>query len=247
MIPAKLFRGDKINNGTLAEKYRSAGLLTKSINGGNPAYIQRAGLLSAIRGHVKPSNIDEEIFQKKSLFFSFSSNRDVALYYASDRKPNDLLHCEPYREHRYLFTFTSLSCNVRNCDKGIFLLTYEHDLTLEDGDSTFDKSVMTQRMESGFARCEICENGNLHQLVLIDVVSFLKTHPKCGINEQALSNAKRDFEWLIMPADYHARLHGNSACLPRSRSWGAEHFRLRSETLRNPEMFSIPGMDITDV
>jgi hypothetical protein len=246
MTPERLFRGDKANNGTSAEKYRSAGLMTKLLNGGNPAYVQRHGLLNSVRAHVKPSTIDEETFQSKSMFMSFSSNCDVSLFYAADGKPGDLIPSEPFQELRYLFTFLIDKHSLAECEDGIFLLTYAHDIQLEDGDSPFDRYVMKQRRDSGYARCEICEARETHKVFLIDVVTYLDKNPKCAINEQARVNAARDFEWLLMPADYSAELRGTSSRLPRSRIWSAEHFRLKVEAPRDTDMFAMLGTDVTD-
>ncbi len=40
-IPKTLFRGDKFGNSTKPEFYRTNELLTKQINSGDPAYIQK--------------------------------------------------------------------------------------------------------------------------------------------------------------------------------------------------------------
>ena len=100
MPPQYLYRGDTGGLGTFCEIYRTEGLLTKEINGGDPAYVDRNGLLESVRAHVKPANISEQTFKERSKFFSFTSHRDRALFYASQGNPNRLTPSENYLETR---------------------------------------------------------------------------------------------------------------------------------------------------
>ena len=68
-----------------------------------------------------------------------------------------------------------------------------------------------------------------HALLLLDAVRFLKAHPETAKSENALENAHRDLEWLVMPIDYVESLRGFSARIPISSIWSGECFLLESE------------------
>lgn len=225
MRPGTLYRGDRRGNVTKPEMHRTAGLWTKLINGGNPAYITEAGLFEAIRIHIAPQTPQERAIQSTSRFLSFSSSRERALYFASCGNPDDLIPCREYSERRYLFT-VNMSSSREEKESGVYVLGYECNYNLVQPNGL----TIQDTMASNFVRCEFCQAGRQeHNLLLLDAVTFLKARPRTAKSENALENAHRDSEWLVMPIDYMEKLKGYSARIPRSSIWTGEHFLLRSE------------------
>lgn len=202
MIPIKLYRGDKKGNVTLPEQYGTAGLLTKLINNGDPAYITKEGIEEASRVHIAPTKA-ETILSSRSHFLSFTSCRDRALYYAADKEPDNLIPGEGDKQ-RYLFSLDISAC-VATVRRGVFSLVYDCSLNI----------------------CALCiREKQKHQLLLIDVVTLLSEHASYAKSKDALEKARRDSEWLVLPIDYIPRLHGFLARIVPSSIWDAENYFL---------------------
>ena len=205
MKPDKLFRGDKKGNGVLSENYLHEGLFTKLINKGDPAYISKVGLLEAIRIHIAPKTVTDEVLWSQSSFSSFSESLERALHFAADGEPNDLILGNEGRgdKQRYLFTL-DISARKATSHKGIFSLAYYCDLI----------------------RCEYCvPEKKEHHLLLIDVVTYLSENESFARNQDALKNARRDSEWLLLPIDYIPSLSsGYAARLVPSGIWYGEEY-----------------------
>ena len=249
MLPTRLYRGDSQSQESKAQHYRSAGLLTKVINGGNPAYIEQNGLLESVRAHVKAQSESESFFQKRSQFLSFSSQESRAMFYASSGHPNELVSSEDNSETRYIFTIDTTNIVSIKPRKGLHFLEYSCDNSLIRSDGNEMETPGIDPLASlygafGSNLCEGCDNRRLkHRLLLIDVVAFLNAVPSAERYKGALTNAQQDHEWLIMPSDYIPRLFGDSARIPRSQIWSARHYRLRSESPRDATMFA-GGSDV---
>jgi hypothetical protein len=244
MIPNYLYRGDNIDNKlTMPGKYRSEGLFTKLINQGDPAYIDKMGLLESVRSHIKPESDKEKVFSSTSSFLSFSSNRERALYFAACGKPDELVECQEYYEKRYLFTINTSDCQFQILQPGVFNLEYSCNRKLISQNAPADVGICDLRNSP----CEYCGNNlTNHHLLLIDVVTFLDSNPNLEKYEGAISNAQRDFEWLIMPMDYIPKLASYSARFPRSSIWHANHYILRSEGPRDPNLCAVLGQWVSD-
>jgi hypothetical protein len=250
MTPTEIYRGDSISKGSLVQSYRSAGLLTKLVNGGNPAYVSKHGLLESVRAHVKANNESEEFFQKRSQFFSFSEKKDVAAFYASSKQPSELtrIRSDDCSETRYIFTLIIRGMVGIERQKGLYSIQYACDPRLIRGDSPLDEKIGYDPLAAMYKviglPCEVCGNKRLgHRLLLIDVVAFLRAVPSAARFAGSLANAKKDSEWLVMPADYVPHLYGDSARIPRSQIWFAEHYRLRSESPRGSSI-QVGGSDV---
>jgi hypothetical protein len=242
MIPKQLYRGDKRGNSTLPEKYRTEGLLTKFINGGNSAYIAKVGLAESIRVHVAPTDSVERILQSKSSFLSFSSDRDQALYYASEGNSSNVIQCHDYAEKRYLFTIDTSEC-IPTDDPGIYSLEYTCNQELIQPNALTPDDLIVAKS----VHCEFCKEGKqTHRLLLLDVVAFLSRHPHSAKSNSAIGNAQRDSEWLILPVDYLPRLYGFSARIPRSSIWHVEHFLLNTESTHEVTLDGIQGISIDE-
>lgn len=246
MMPDKLYRGDRRNNGALAEMHKSDGIISKLINGGDPAYVQRVGLLNALRIHIKADTEAEKVFHDKSSFISFTTDKNVALYYASAGKPEELMPSGSSQAYRYIFEFNINNEHLTRLGDGIFVLVFNHDPSLEVSDSPITTAALQFSRQTGYRKCEVCERGDLHRVLLINVVEFLQNYPQYQKTIEALLNAHRDNEWLVMPGDYYDRLRGTSARIPRSRIWIVEYFRLPSDPFIAPSMSDILGQDIAE-
>jgi len=239
-IPKTLFRGDRFGNPTKPELYRTNGLLTKQINSGDPAYIQKNGLLKSIEDHISP--INKNNFYNSSYFLSFTDERQIADFYCSYGQIDNLQKCDNHFETNYIFTFRLDRCQLIKRDdlNGIYSFTYSCDTNLIEPDSPhpFDLSAHEKV-------CEYCRESDSkkHSFVLINAFIFLYRNRKFCRDENSLSNAKRDHEWLIFPTDYILRLQGYSSRIPRSSIWEVEHYYLASKGKRDMyKIFEMGGI-----
>ena len=242
MNPNYLFRGDCRDNGEVIKHFRMAGLHTRLINGGNPQYVTEVGLLEAIRVHIAPQ-ISERDLQQKSHFISFTSNREKALFYASSGESEKLVECKSYTESRYIFSFDTSQSVIVNEDVGIYTLSYESQPTAIEPDSqSFNDLILFVAFKN-----ELQKKGTTkHTLCLLDVVTYLKAYPQYQTSPEALKNAERDSEWLVLPTDHIEGLVGYSANIPRSSLWSYQCLRLTSESSRDPNETVNLGLDVDD-
>lgn len=240
MIPKYLYRGDKIGNPTLPEHHYFDGLHSKLIQSGNPAYITQNGIYKAINSHISPQNDDELSFYRSSHFLSFTESIEVAKYYASDKKPIELIETPKYTERRYIFIFNINKTIVEQKSKFIFKISFKCNRNLIES-RTIDTPEPFDLIKN---KCELCQIENMfHTILLLDVVSILKKNPEYKTDKQSLFNAERDKEWLILPYDYKTELFGFSANIPRADFWSIKYFRLSSEKEREDEELNL-GMII---
>lgn len=243
----KLFRGDTVLNKTMPERYRSCGIMSKLINGGNPAYIQRNGLIKSIQAHINPFTEGEKVFLSKSEFISFTEDENIAKIYCSyDKKRNDyflneLTECEEYYETRYIFSLDISDCVPLNIEEGIYLLEYQCNPERRKSDG-LNENVIEFQLKVDWYECEVCRRKERHKMFIIDSDRFLEYHKEYILNVGAFENAKMDKEWLILPRDYHKDFRGFSSMIPVSKIWNAKHYILKSEQKRDPYQFCIQGL-----
>ena len=225
--PTTLWRGSNLSSdqGTMG-LYRVAGIMSRRPLGGDPDYVRRRGLWSAVGAHVDPGGEAEDRFSQSSSFISFTESEERAKYYAAQRGARELEACGVYSEDAVVFEL-DISCRESLDGSGVFRMRYRCDcrraIPLHDNEDELE-SVK-------YCRCEFCdESPREHSLVLIDVVRFLEGHASEATNVGALSAAKRDREWLAWPTDFVPRLHGFSSTIPPSTIWCAHHFRYRQPT-----------------
>jgi|GEM_PF-1955503 hypothetical protein len=243
-----LYRGDVIENSTMPQRYRSCGIISKSINGGNPAYINKNGLLESIQAHINPLTESEKTFLSKSVFISFTTEESIAQNYCSyDKSQNkffsdDLRKCEEYYETRYIFSLNISDCIPLNATEGIYYLEYNCNPEMRKSDG-LNEGIIEFQYASGWGKCEICEGGRKHKMYLIDSVKFLESHKEYTSNPCAFINAQKDKEWLVLPSDFYKRLNGySSSMIPVSKIWSVKHYYiLKNEKPRDPNQFAIPG------
>jgi len=232
-LPNYLYRGDKVGNKTLPEHFYSDGLFSKLLQGGNPSHLSKEGIYNSIKAHILPITINEFEFYKKTHFLSFSESKEIALYYTSDKKPDELIAVPKYRERRYLFSFNLFAPNTRitEISQHIFQFSYQCNRNLIEPIS-FDTPELTLLQKDN---CSICSANIFHNLIIFDVASILKANSKYQTSSEAYINSKRDKEWLILPFDYDSKLMGYSSRIPRADFWSAELFRLKSESEKSIE------------
>ena len=244
-----LYRGDRISNTTMPQRYRSCGIISKLLNGGNPAYIQRNGLIKSIQAHINPLTKAEKIFLSKSEFISFTENEDVAKKYCSyDEVQNKylydkLIQCEEYFETRYIFSLNISDCVPLDIKEGIYLLEYNCSQEKRKSDG-LNESAIEFMVNIKWNKCEVCERNEKHKMYLIDSLRFLEFHKEFSLNKGAIKNAKKDNEWLVLPRDFYKQLKGYSSMIPVSTIWQAEHYILEGENKRDPYQFGMPGIMI---
>lgn len=239
-IPNFLYRGDKFGNVTLPERHCVDGLHSKLIQKGNPAYITKYGIYKAINAHIFPQSKQEISFHNSSHFLSFSESIEKAKYYASDKNPNDLIEVQRYTERRYLFTFNLGRIQIEQISDYVFKALFRCNRNLIEPLTSNTPELFWLRNE----KCKLCEiDGIFHTLMILNVVSILKKHPGYRANEQALINAERDKEWLVLPYDYDLKLGGFSAKIPPADFWSTKYFRLSKEKERQDEELNL-GMII---
>ncbi len=217
-----LWRGSNLgaDSGTLG-LYRVAGIVSRLPHGGDPDYVQRAGLWRAVGAHVTPVGEREKRFLATSTFISFSESEDRARYYAAGRGAHGLEPCGVYEEDAVVFELNTAGRTALQTP-GVYEVKFRCDLTrvipLHDTED--------ERASAAAIRCEFCAgNAREHSLVLIDVVRFLEAAATAVTSPRALSSARDDKEWLVWPTDFVPRLHGFSAMIPPSTIWTSHHFR----------------------
>jgi hypothetical protein len=227
-----LWRGaSTIGLRNLTRHFRSCGIWTKQADGGDPAYITRAGVLAAVSAHVVPTTLEERAFMERSCFASFSESRVRAFHYASGREARPLVSSGPFDHEAVVFRIDISNHNQGNAP-GLYGLEYQCDDSLREPD--FQEDVRLLR-DTGYLAggCEFCESGpRPHSLLLINVVEFLQHHISYERGQRALEKATADLEWLLLPTDHVKRLHGDASHIPRSSIWTYETFRF-SEVASN--------------
>ena len=230
----------------MPERYRSCGIISKLINGGDPAYVNRNGLIKSIQAHINPLTKEEKKFLSKSEFISFTEEKKIAkkhcLYDKIQKKylSDDLIECEEYYETRYIFSLDISERIPLSREEGIFLLEYTCNTQKRKSDG-LNEGVIEFQVESKWSQCKVCERNEKHRMYIINCVRFLENHKNFCLNEGAFINAKDDKEWLILPRDFYKDLRGYSSMIPVSNIWKAKHYFLKNEGKRNPYQFGIQG------
>jgi len=235
-----LYRGDTIyNKRTQPGIYRGNGLTSKAFFGGSdPAYIQKIGLLDTIRIHINPVGIAHKHIYDTSAYLSFSENINRALYWASNKKA-DLLEevKDDYTETRYIFTAIIPRLDLVPLSNAIYEYRFACNTNLKTSNAP-DPGFITWSLR--YNKCSICQgNEKNHSILLIDTVNFLETHRHLSTFDGAYGNAVEDSEWLLLSNDPLEKFQ--SARIQRANFWSVNHYRLKTEQPRNPNLFSELG------
>ncbi len=226
-----LFRGDKIYNiDTCPGIYRGNGLRTKAFGSGcSPFNIETLGLIESIRKHIKPLGGLDSNYYDVTDFLSFSTNRNRAMYWLTDRDTLEVEKTEEYEETRYLFTFRLDNKLIKQLGDGIYFYEYNCNLRLLKPDKKGDMFLAeTLKFNAENDKCPICDsnNGN-HRILLLNSFEYLTSNVKDAKYDGAIEFAKNDEEWLVLPYDFIGNFR--SPRIHRADFWSAEHFKVRSE------------------
>jgi hypothetical protein len=235
----KLYRGDFVHNIlTSPGRFRCDGITAKSFGKGDPKYIEKNSLLKAIQQHIDPKTKEDKRYYNVTDFLSFSTNFERAQYWATNKNTLILNPCdEEYLETRYLFTLNINEQELQplSTTQGIYKYNYQCNPNLKKSNSPNPIENAIIRRDS----CEVCNlNGKLHSIILIDTVKYLTQFPNAQNCQGALSLAKIDEEWLILPND--PMRNGRSSRIHRAEFWNVELFNVVGEQ-RDPYEFQILG------
>jgi len=228
-----LYRGD---DKWEAKYYRTEGMMTRLMQGGNPATVDAAGLWEVARAHVRPANRFEQRFLETTPFLSFTENRYRAERYAKRGEVVPLVLCvDQFGEDTIVFELETEG--MRNAGhEGVFTLDYPCDYTRVEPLMPGDDGIA----EAEAVRCEYCGVDNkhvadirvdgqgrlLHRLLLIRVPVFLRHHLERKRYAGALRQAEWDREWLVYPVDYVHRLRGFNSRVPPATIWNAFRYKI---------------------
>jgi hypothetical protein len=232
-----LYRGDNIFNArTTPELFRFDGLMSGSFGKGDPAYVQKNGLLKSIRQHIRQFDSTDREYYQRSDFFSFSMDRQRAEYWLTNRNSIQIEKCiNEYDETRYLFIMDIKDSELLFIEKGIYSYNFRCNTKLKRPNGN---SLQEQVLVGYDTGCPICDLGQNHQVIFINSIEYLMANPADYKVADALSAAIEDSEWMLLSNDYFGRL--KSSRIPRADFWRAELYKGSGET-RNMNEFSIKG------
>jgi hypothetical protein len=208
-----------------ARYWRTDGILTKLIDGGNPAYLTQHGLEAAVRMHVHapPGKALDQWVHDHTAFSSFTTSRATALHYATGGARRELFPWDGLNEDVVLFRLDV--SGYREVAEGVATLDY-------DCDYARAKPIEHGLASMGTHKAVHCalhgRVGGPHKLLLIDAADYLEIHGDAASNGGAKAMAGADKEVLVLPADDIPDL-GLSARIPPSQAWTAETFRFTDQ------------------
>lgn len=224
----RLFRGDR---NEIAKYYRTEGILTRLLNGGDPSTVSRRGMFEALRAHISPEDINEKTFLQKTPFLSFTESRPKAESYAKGGAVGNLIPCEKQFGEDVVIFELNPGGMYNAGHEGVFVLSYSCD---------FSRVLPRIPGEDGVAQaasvsCEFCGSENQqelmkggralsHRIMLIRAASFLRGKRERQRYDGAQRKAESDQEWLIYPMDYVHRLRGFASRIPPSQIWTAHRY-----------------------
>jgi hypothetical protein len=234
----QLFRGENIANSTKPGLYRGDGLRSKAFGaGGDPAYINKAGLLETIRMHVNPSNAKDFSIYGLTEYLSFSESMDNAYHWAMGPTADVLDKCiVAYGETRYVFCIAVERSDLIEITDGVFEYRFRCNPMLKAANSP--DPILTAILQN--TGCPVCDGTrNTHSIIFVDTVCFLERHKHLAMYEGAYNNAIRDNEWLLLPNDPLGQF--KEARIPRADFWSAIHYIAMKDGSRDPETFAMMG------
>ena len=219
----KLFRGDTKGNKTLPEKYATDGIFSKQLNSGDdPEPQKKYGWLKTISSHIHPSSVEEKFIYNTTQYLSFSTDREIVMNYLATKQKYTLLSTDRHNADCYLFQFDIPMEILKETGQGTYIFNYSCKYEKTKYDPKFTSHIASMH------RCNICSANPsyIHKLLIIDAETFLQD--KQDVYHQQYSNAKRDREWLLMPADPmvgQSYSVGYQSRIPLSNHWTVDFFK----------------------
>lgn len=222
-----LYRGDTIYNEMTNPKiYRFDGLRSKAFGKGDPSYINKIGLVDAMRQHIKPiSNLDKEFYSKTD-FISFSKSIERAMFWLKNKNSIEIVQCyDESRATRFLFQMNIQDNELFELAPGIYEFQFKCNPKLKKGTPTDILLNAALELTYGYNECEICKSSYFfHRIILIDTVKFLNNNILQEKFKGALKLANEDQEWLVLPFDSISNGISTSSRIPRADFWTVNHY-----------------------
>jgi len=218
----KLFRGDTKGKKTMPEKYNTMGIISKQLGSNDdPEPHKKYGWLQTISSHIHPTTEQEKFIYDTTQYLSFSSDLTIVMGYLATRRKYPIQSSNRTDANAYLFTFDLNAGTIKQIGKGIFEFKFFCDYDKIRKDDKFSSQA------GNFCRCEICliNPGYQHQMLIIDAETFLVD--KQSAYPEQYNNAKRDKEWLLMPADpmMSPPYRGYQSRIPIAQCWTVDFYK----------------------
>lgn len=218
----KLFRGDTKGNKTMPEKYCTMGIISKQLGSGDdPEPHQKYGWLKTISNHIHPTTKEERFIYDTTQYLSFSSEEKIVMGYLATRNKYHIKPTDRNSADAYLFTIDLSYGTLKRTGNGLFEFFFACDYEKTKNDAKF------KSLTGNFCQCDICpaNPGYQHRMLVIDAETYLSD--KQNEYSEQYANAKRDKEWLLMPADpmMCAPYKGFQSRIPIAKCWNVDFFR----------------------
>lgn len=210
-----LFRGDSIpdsisdlnsaiSSNNLVKYYLTEGLTSKSLIKANYDDLN-LGLEYLVAAHIgHQPGTKEELLYKRSIFISLSEDESTSERFMTYGRNVNLVSTT--FDHAKFVMWKIVPVNLEETKLGVYDYKYMSDSTNIEG---FFKAILGSKPFPNAADLAIHaviqahkEKPTSHYAVLIDAAKFLE--PLVGRGQlyaDAFTNAKRDKEWLLLPAD----------------------------------------------
>jgi hypothetical protein len=184
-------------------------------NSTRPEWYRKEGLFTKLINGGNPAYITEAgLFETIRIHIAPETTQERAI-----QSTSRFLSFSSSKKKALYFAASGSRDILIPCDEGS-ATRYLFTLNISSRSTGSDAGVYVLEFQIGRQR---------HTLLLLNAATFLKTHPAKAKSGNALKNAKRDLEWLVMPIDYIKSLKGFSARIPISSIWTGECFLLESE------------------
>jgi hypothetical protein len=175
-LPQFLFRGDSDKKGVrnLRDTIEHYQLQTNLLNGGNGREIKEEPLLNLIDKHVALS-------YSLTHFLSFTENEMTAFRFG--------LHCEPNEVEEKMFEYSGYYEQNKNWSFATTTID-THKIEWKEIDNGIYEGLHPTTLTK-------FQNHTAYRIICINVVTVLQGQEQYF---KSITNAKRDSEWLILPA-----------------------------------------------
>lgn len=169
-----------------------SGLLTNMSDSGNGLEIFSESIIGLINRHV-------EIGSNKSHFLSFSESRDRAIFFATSNSKSGFkkVKLDENWDAGLITLDTTKFVRCREIETGVFKCQYQsrtHTVNPCLSTEATNREIIEAAVSSLIAATKLID------ILLIDVVNLLRTRKNTNL-AQAIANAERDSEWIVLPLE----------------------------------------------